>query len=99
MAISTRQKQNPVRAERLEARISIAQKTLFQHAAKLLGRSLTDFVISSLQETAAKVIQENEILQLSKRDQVLFVKSICNAPAPNKNLIKAAKRHRKMTGE
>jgi uncharacterized protein (DUF1778 family) len=38
--------------ERLEARITKEQKEIFQRAAELQGRTLTDFVISSLMNAA-----------------------------------------------
>src|SRR6266567_1908547 len=48
MARSTsRQTALRIRAERLEARISRDQKALFQRAAALQGRTLTDFVVAS----------------------------------------------------
>ena len=79
---------------RLEARVTAEQKDLFQQAALLLGRSLTDFMVSALQEMAKRTILEHEVIQLSLRDQKLFVQSILNPPEPNVNLLKAAKRHR-----
>jgi uncharacterized protein (DUF1778 family) len=42
------------RSERLEARISKAQKALFVRAATVQGRSLTDFLIASVQEAAER---------------------------------------------
>ena len=42
--------------KRLETRVTPEQKELFLRAASLQGRSLTDFVVSSLQETATRVI-------------------------------------------
>lgn len=78
---------------RLEARVTAEQKDLFQQAASLLGRSLTDFMVSALQEIAKRTILEHEVIQLSLRDQKLFVQAILNPPEPNANLLKAAKRH------
>jgi hypothetical protein len=46
------------RDERLEARISRDQKALFQRAAELQGRTLTDFVIAGVHEAAVRVIEE-----------------------------------------
>jgi len=42
-----------VRNERLEARVSRDQKALFQRAAELQGRTLTDFVIASVHDAVA----------------------------------------------
>lgn len=83
------------KSERLEARISLAQKELFQHAAHLSGRTLTDFIISALQEVASHVIRDHEVTKLSLHDRRAFVQALLNAPKPNKNLLKAAKRYHK----
>ncbi len=82
--------------ERLEARVAPKQKALFQHAADLLGRSLTDFTVSTLQEAANRVIQAHEIIQLSLRDQHAFAKALFHPPKPSKPLLNAAKRLQKI---
>ena len=64
------------KSERLEARITTEQKRQFQHAANLMGRTITDFVISSLQEAATKIIREHEVIKLSIRDQKAFIQTL-----------------------
>jgi uncharacterized protein (DUF1778 family) len=86
------------RAERLEARITLAQKEILQRAAELEGRSLTDFVVSAAQEAARRIIQEHEILFLSARDHEVFVNALLNPPAPNEKLGRAARRYRQKHG-
>jgi uncharacterized protein (DUF1778 family) len=81
--------------KRLEARITDEQKVLFQHAADLLGRSLTDFTISVLQEAAKRVIQEHDTMQLSVRDQQAFIKALLTPEKPNKPLKAALKQYQK----
>ncbi|MGA8025964.1 MAG: DUF1778 domain-containing protein [Bryobacteraceae bacterium] len=83
----------PARVERLEARVSRETKALCQKAAKLLGRSLTDFVVNSAVDAATRTVQENEFMHLTQRDRMAFVETLLNAPAPNSRLQKAAKRH------
>lgn len=78
---------------RLEARVSLDQKQLFQQAANLLGRPLTDFMISVLQEAALRVIREHEIIRLVEQDRQIFIQSLISPPLPGKRLIKAAKRY------
>jgi uncharacterized protein (DUF1778 family) len=70
-----------MRAERLEARITVSQKALIEHAAGLQGRSVTDFVLSSVQEAAAKAIDEHQRLTLSVRDGRAFVQSLATVRA------------------
>ncbi len=65
-----------MRAERLEARITVSQKALIEHAAALQGRSVTDFVLGSVQEAAAKAIDEHQRLTLSVRDGRAFVQAL-----------------------
>lgn len=85
------------RLERLEARITPEQKALFKQAAALEGRSLTDFVISSVAQAARRVVQENEILTLGAEDRRVFLQALINPPAPNQALKKAVALHAKQT--
>lgn len=81
------------KSERLEARLSLQQKQLFQHAADLTGRTFTDFIISALQEAASKVIREHEVIGLTAKESKRFADTLLNPPKPNTALKKAAKRH------
>ena len=83
---------------RLEARLTDEQKVLFQHAADLTGRSLTEFVVSSAQEVAARTVREHEVLTLSGRDRQIFVEALLKPNAPNKRLRQAAGRYRRIAG-
>lgn len=87
-----------LKAERLEARISREQKQLFQRAATLTGRSLTEFVVSSLQEAATRTIQEQELITLSRSDQQLFVRALLTPPVPNQKLRRAAQAYQTRIG-
>ena len=60
---------------RLEARVSPEVKALWQRAAKLEGRTLTDFVIASVQEAAYKVIEQHQKLQLNLEDSEAFIEN------------------------
>lgn len=88
-------KHNSLKSDRLEARISTSQKQLFQQAAYLLGRPLTDFVVNTLQQAALQIIQEHELLRLLDQDRQLFAKSLMKPPSPSNRLIKATRRYRK----
>ncbi len=82
------------KSERLEARISKEQKELFQRAADLQGRTLTDFMIAALQEAAIKAIQEHEMMILSAQDRKVFVEALLNPPSPSAKLRAAAIRYK-----
>lgn len=94
-----REKSAPrARAERLEARISHDQKTLFQRAAELQGQTLTDFVVSSAQEAAVRTIEQMQIIRLSAEGSREFAKALLNPRAPNEKLRSAARRYMQIIG-
>jgi uncharacterized protein (DUF1778 family) len=86
------------RLERLEARVQPEVKALWQRAAKIQGRSLTDFVVSSAVENARRIVQENEAWNITVRDKMAFVEALLNSPVPNAKLRKAAERHTQLLG-
>lgn len=94
MPFSTMKHKKP-NSERLEARISIEEKSFLKHAADLVGRSLTDFVVSSAYEAAIRVIKEHEQIKLSIKDRDTFINALQNAPAPSRALVAAAKKYKK----
>ena len=73
--------------------MSPEQKALIERAARLQGRSLTDFLIASAQQEAERVIHEHEVMVLSPRDSVSFVQALLNPPPPNEALRAAFRRH------
>lgn len=81
------------KAARLEARISPEQKRLFERAADLQGRSLTEFVIHSTQEAAQEAIREHELMSLTARDTKAFVNALLKPPVPGVRLKRAAERY------
>ena len=86
------------RGARLEARISVKQKTVLQRAAALSGRTLSEFVVASAREAASRVIQEHEAIRLGRIEQIAFVRALLKPPAANARLRKAARAYRKQMG-
>ena len=81
---------------RLEARVSPEQKQLFERAADLQGRSLTEFVVRSAQEAAQEAIREHELMSLTTLDTKAFVDALMKPPAPGKRLKQAAARYKSL---
>jgi uncharacterized protein (DUF1778 family) len=81
------------RGDRLEARISRDQKALFQRAAELQGRTLTDFVIASVHDAAVRVIEDTQRIRLNARDSRAFAEALLNPREPNAQLKGAARRY------
>ena len=86
------------RLERLEARISKAQKALFVRAATVQGLSLTDFLIASMQEAAERALRAHDVLTLSERDRKSFVVALVKPAVPGKALRQAVKHYKNRKG-
>ncbi|WP_420264219.1 DUF1778 domain-containing protein [Candidatus Magnetominusculus dajiuhuensis] len=83
--------------KRLEARVSSEQKRLFKRAAELQGSTLTDFVVSTLQVVATKVIQDHdEVMVLDEQDRKIFLSALLNPELPSGRLKKAVTRYKKI---
>lgn len=87
------------KAERLEARLTPDLKELLLRAAALEGRSLTDFVVDAAATAARNLIQEYEIIRLSRRDQEAFVKAMMNPPKATKKQKALGRWYRKQSGK
>jgi uncharacterized protein (DUF1778 family) len=86
------------RVERLEARVTSEQKSLIEHAAALQGRTVTDFVLTSVQEAARRAIEDHQRLELTMRDQQAFVDALLNPRPVNDRLRETVRRYRNSTG-
>jgi uncharacterized protein (DUF1778 family) len=82
------------RAQRLEARLTAEQKSLIERAAALQGRTVTDFVLTSVQEAARRAIAEHQLLELSVGDSKAFVESLLNPKPVNARLRETVRRYR-----
>ncbi len=83
-------KVSSIEQARFDTRLSKEQKTFFERAASIGGyRSLTDFVILTVQEKAKQIIKEKEAILASEKDSEVFFDAIMNPPKPNNHLIAA----------
>jgi uncharacterized protein (DUF1778 family) len=86
-----------VRGERLEARVTADQKKLIERAAALQGRTVTDFVLTSVQDAARRAIEDHQRLDLSLRDSEAFVDALLNPQPVNDRLRETVRRYRQAT--
>jgi len=71
------------RAQRLEARVTVEQKTLIERAAALQGHTVTDFVVTSVQD-AAREGQSKSIVSSNSRFATAKLLSMrCSIPSPS----------------
>src|SRR5260370_41095527 len=81
------------RAARIEARIAPSALRVVKRAAKLQGRSISDFVVAAAQEVAHRTIDEAQVIRLSVEDQQRFGELLLNPPALSPALKRATKAH------
>lgn len=82
---------------RFDTRLPKEQKDFFEYAANLGGfRTLTEFVIFSVQQQANNIVEKRNAILASKKDQEIFFKEILNPQKPNSELKKAAARFNKV---
>ena len=88
--------ESAVKTERLNLRTTSDQNALIRRAAALKGQNVTDFVLSSVVETARTTIETFERMTLSVRDGEAFVDALINPPAPAPAARDAAKNYQRL---
>jgi uncharacterized protein (DUF1778 family) len=78
--------------------VTAEQKTLIERAAALQGRTVTDFLLTSVQDAARRAIEEYQQLELSMRDSEAFVEALLNPKPVNDRLRDTIRRYRETTG-
>ncbi|MDB5154911.1 MAG: hypothetical protein JWR54_3662 [Mucilaginibacter sp.] len=85
---------------RFDAKIPKVQKELFEYAASLGGfRTLTDFIINTVQEKANEIIQEHNAIIASEKDREIFFNAFMNPSGPNQKLRETAGRYKEFIKE
>ena len=81
---------------RLEARISTDLHAMLKRAAELQGRTMTDFVVTAVQDAAQRAIEQAEVVKLSLADQEFFTQALLSPPKPSPVLKRAFVRRNKL---
>lgn len=83
-------------SSRLEARISTELRAMLQRAAELQGRTMTDFVVTAVQEAAQRAIEQAEVVRLTLENQQAFADALLSPPKPSPAMRRAFSRRRKL---
>ena len=70
------------KSQRFVARVTAADKELFQRAAAIEGRSLAKFITTHTREVARQVIAQNQQIQLDAAQSRHFVEALLAPPRP-----------------
>jgi uncharacterized protein (DUF1778 family) len=81
---------------RLEARISTELHVMLKRAAEIQGRTMTDFIVSAVQNAAQQAIEQAGIIRLSLADQECFAQALLSPPKPTPALKRAFARRKKL---
>lgn len=81
---------------RLEARISAELHALLKRAAEIQGRTMTDFLVSAVQDAAERAIEQAGAVRLSMADQERFARALLSPPKPAAALKRAVARRRRL---
>jgi uncharacterized protein (DUF1778 family) len=84
---------------RLYLRVTSDQKARYQYTAAATGRSLHEFMVSSLEAAARQIVDGTPIIKLSARDSVVFVEALLNPPTPGVTLRAPCADYRANIGE
>jgi uncharacterized protein (DUF1778 family) len=69
---------------------------MLKRAAELQGRTMTDFVVTTVQDAAQRAIEQAEVIRLSLADQKCFAQAMLLPPQPSAALERAFARRSKL---
>jgi len=67
--------------------------TISKCSAEILGLTMTDFVVSAVQDGAQRTIEQSEVIRLSLADQPCFAKALLNPPEAAPAMRRAFAKH------
>lgn len=71
-------------------------KDRIERAAHISGKTLTDFAIGILSDSADGVLERHEAAKLSSTDREIFLRVLDGRTKPNQQLLKARKTHKRV---
>jgi uncharacterized protein (DUF1778 family) len=81
--------------ERIELRVSSADKRMFKRAQKLSGeKSFSSFIVRLAKKQAEKIVAKNDRIIATEKDRQVFFDAVFGNSKPNQNLVSAAKRYK-----
>lgn len=92
----TLQKKKP--KTRLDFRLDTEAKEVITQAAYVTGKSLSEFAVSSLVQSAQEVLEKHQTITFSNRDFDAFLEAIESEELPNDALKRAAERYQQRFG-
>ncbi len=87
------------KGERIELRVSAADKRMFKRAQKISGdKSFSSFIVRILKQQAEEIVAKNDRIIASEKDREVFFDAVFSHAQPNQQLVEAAKRYKAQKG-
>ena len=78
-----------VRRERINLRLSETAKRRIEQAARVEGKTVSAFIVSSALESAEKTVHRHGTVALAREDATRFFDALSDPPPPNDRLLAA----------
>ncbi len=69
---------------------------MLKRAAEIQGHTMSNFVVSAVQEAAQRAIEQAEVIRLSQADSQSFAEALLSPPQPTPALERAFERRRSL---
>lgn len=76
---------------RITARVPAQVQETLELAASMVGATVNQFVVQTALREAERIIEQERVIRLSRRDAELFIRALENPPPPNTKLKAALK--------
>lgn len=81
--------------ERVELRVSSADKRIFKKAQKLSGdKSFSSFIVRIVKKEAEEIVAKYDRIIATEKDRQVFFDAVFSNNKPNQNLLAAAKKYK-----
>ncbi|MBY0246785.1 MAG: DUF1778 domain-containing protein [Nitrospiraceae bacterium] len=95
---TTARKKSRKSSARLDVRLRSDKKALIEEAATLSGKTISEYVVSTLVQQSTEVLQRHRHIQLSDRDRDQFLALLDASDEPNATLTEAARKYKRIVG-
>jgi uncharacterized protein (DUF1778 family) len=83
------------RTSRVSAQITAEQKALLERAAAYAGHTVTEFIVGAITAASQAVVEEREVIRLTRAESEAFVAALAKPAKPNAKLRQALEQHRR----
>lgn len=83
----------PAKNARVDIKTTKGAKAVLEHAAHLLGTTLSAFMLECAMTKAREVVMQAESLQLNHQESQAFMAALSRPPKPNQKLKLLFKKH------